>query len=263
MGVYAITGATSGIGASCAKMLKEQGHKVISISRGEGADIRADLSIKAERDRAIKELQAIAADGLDGFIANSGVGPSQPGERIVSLNYFAAKEMTEAAFPLVQKKDGVILVVSSNSANLPALNTELVDIMCNANDEEAARAYAGKLVDGDKQQAYQGSKFAIGRWVRRNSSYYITHGVRMNAIAPGATWTKLMEEGLADPVFSDSMKTYPVPALYGKPGLNGMQDPDDIAKVMLFLLSPESKAICGAFIYADGGTDGFMRTERC
>lgn len=44
MGVYAITGARIGIGAACAKMLEEQGHKVIKISRGEGADIRADLS---------------------------------------------------------------------------------------------------------------------------------------------------------------------------------------------------------------------------
>lgn len=33
--------------------------------------------------------------------------------------------MTEGAYPLVEKKKGVILVVSSNSATLPQLNTEL------------------------------------------------------------------------------------------------------------------------------------------
>ena len=36
---------------------------------------------------------------------------------------------------------------------------------------------------------------------------------------------------------------------------------DDIAQVALFLLSLESVAICGAIIFADGGTDGFLRTE--
>lgn len=59
----------------------------------------------------------------------SGVGPTQPADVIVSINYFAAREMTEGAYPLVEKKKGVILVVSSNSATLPQLNTELVDIM--------------------------------------------------------------------------------------------------------------------------------------
>ena len=264
MGIYAITGAPSGIGAAIGRQLKAQGHYVINISRRAAAEdaadvnISADLAMKAERGRVLEALYAAAPDGLDGFVSCSGVGPTQPADVIVSINYFAAREMTEGAYPLVEKKKGVILVVSSNSATLPQLNTELVDIMLNQNDEDAAVAY-GKTLEGPaKYQAYQASKNAIARWVRRWSGSWAARGVRMNTIAPGATQTELMDQGVADPDFSANMINYPIPMLYNT---GKFLPADDIAKVALFLLSPESVAICGAIIFADGGTDGFLRTE--
>lgn len=264
MGVYAITGASSGIGAAIGRQLKEQGHRVINISRrtaGEEAadvNIAANLAVKAERARALEELRTVATDGLDGFISCSGVGPSLPADVILSVNYFAAKEMTEGAYPLVDKKKGVILVVSSNSATLPQLNTELVDILLNQNDEEGAAAYGKTLEGPNKYQAYQASKNAIARWTRRWSGAWAARGVRMNAIAPGATQTELMDQGVADPDFSASMRNYPIPMLYNT---GKFLPADDIAKVALFLLGPESVAVCGAVVFVDGGTDGFLRTE--
>ena len=201
MGIYAITGASSGIGAAIGRQLKAQGHYVINISRRAAAEdaadvnISADLAMKAERGRVLEALYAAAPDGLDGFVSCSGVGPTQPADVIVSINYFAAREMTEGAYPLVEKKKGVILVVSSNSATLPQLNTELVDIMLNQNDEDAAVAY-GKTLEGPaKYQAYQASKNAIARWVRRWSGSWAARGVRMNTIAPGATHVKKIIDG--------------------------------------------------------------------
>lgn len=172
MGIYAITGASSGIGAAIGRQLKAQGHYVINISRRAAAEdaadvnISADLAMKAERGRVLEALYAAAPDGLWLRVLLRR-WPTQPADVIVSINYFAAREMTEGAYPLVEKKKGVILVVSSNSATLPQLNTELVDIMLNQNDEDAAVAY-GKTLEGPaKYQAYQASKNAIARWVRR------------------------------------------------------------------------------------------------
>ena len=239
MGIYAITGASSGIGAAIGRQLKAQGHYVINISRRAAAEdaadvnISADLAMKAERGRVLEALYAAAPDGLDGFVSCSGVGPTQPADVIVSINYFAAREMTEGAYPLVEKKK-------------------------NQNDEDAAVAY-GKTLEGPaKYQAYQASKNAIARWVRRWSGSWAARGVRMNTIAPGATQTELMDQGVADPDFSANMINYPIPMLYNT---GKFLPADDIAKVALFLLSPESVAICGAIIFADGGTDGFLRTE--
>ena len=73
MGIYAITGASSGIGAAIGRQLKAQGHYVINISRRAAAEdaadvnISADLAMKAERGRVLEALYAAAPDGLDGF----------------------------------------------------------------------------------------------------------------------------------------------------------------------------------------------------
>ena len=79
MGIYAITGASSGIGAAIGRQLKAQGHYVINISRRAAAEdaadvnISADLAMKAERGRVLEALYAAAPDGLDGFVSCSGV----------------------------------------------------------------------------------------------------------------------------------------------------------------------------------------------
>lgn len=259
MALYVITGATTGIGAAVKKLLETQGHQVISIDI-KGGNITADLSVKAERARAIKEMTERAANGLDGFIACAGVGPSEEPDRLVSLNYFAAKEMAESAYNLLMKKKGVALVVSSNSANMSGLNTDIVDALCDADDEQKAREMCAKLQGPEKQQAYQGSKFAIAKWVRRVSGKWGARGLRINAIAPGATMTPLLERGLADPDFKAGMRSFPIPTTYSRPGEFLL--PDEIADVMVFLMSKGARCVNGAVIYADGGTDGLLRTEK-
>lgn len=259
MGLYVITGATTGIGAATKAILEGQGHRVINIDIIDG-DITADLAVKKERERAISQMMNIASDGLDGFISCAGVGPTEPGERVMSLNFFAAKEITEAAFALLQKKGGCALVVSSNSANMSGLNTELVDIMCEENNEEKAAEYGKKFVGLEKQQAYQGSKFAIARWVRRISAKWAARGVRINAIAPGATMTPLMEKGLQDESFKTGMENYPIPTQYGKK--DNFLIPKQIANCMVFMMSEDADCLNGAVLYADGGTDAILRTER-
>lgn len=259
MAYYAITGATTGIGAATKDMLEKQGHAVINIDIVNG-DITADLADKAERKRAMEELAKRAPEGLDGFVACAEVGPSETPDRIVNLNYFAAKECTEAAYELLMKKKGVALIVSSDSATMTGLNTAIVDVLCDKNDEDAARAMALTLNGPEKQQAYQGSKFAIGKWMRRVSGKWAARGLRINAIAPGATMTPLMERGLADPDFATGMRSFPIPTMFGTEG--GYLQPEDIAEVMLFLLDKASRSINGAVIFADGGTDGLLRTEK-
>ena len=55
MGVYAITGGSSGIGAQTVRLLKEQGHEVINIDLKNG-DIEVDLSKPEGRQKTIDEL---------------------------------------------------------------------------------------------------------------------------------------------------------------------------------------------------------------
>ena len=48
MGIYVITGATSGIGAKTAEILRERGHEVVNIDLN-GGDINANLATKEGR----------------------------------------------------------------------------------------------------------------------------------------------------------------------------------------------------------------------
>ena len=54
----------------------------------------------------------------------------------------------------------------------------------------------GKTLEGPaKYQAYQASKNAIARWVRRWSGFLGGSRRPQNTIAPGATQTELMDQG--------------------------------------------------------------------
>ena len=72
MGVYAITGASSGIGAKTKELLETEGNQVINIDL-KGGDICVNLASEEGRQQAINELHRLCPDGLDGMICNAGV----------------------------------------------------------------------------------------------------------------------------------------------------------------------------------------------
>ena len=88
MGIYAITGASSGIGAKTKELLIQQGHKVINIDLKDG-DICVNLASQEGRQSAVDQLHTMCPDGLDGMICNAGVsGACGNLGLIISLNYF-------------------------------------------------------------------------------------------------------------------------------------------------------------------------------
>ena len=55
MGIYAVTGGSSGIGAKTVELLKQKGHEVLNIDL-RGGDITADLSKQDGREHVISEV---------------------------------------------------------------------------------------------------------------------------------------------------------------------------------------------------------------
>lgn len=251
MGIYAITGGTTGIGASITSMLKNNGDKVINIDIANG-DILCDLSKDEDRKRAIKEIYKAAPDGLDGFIPCAGLGPTITDlELIISVNYFGAKVLTEGLKDLVAKKKGKVVIISSNSASFSGLDQELLSAMLEDNDETKAREIISKL---DGTTAYCGSKQALTRWMRRIAVSWIEEGVQVNAIAPGATMTPLLQVGLDHPEYGQAIREFKVP-------MGGFGTPDQIAQGVMFLLSEAASFCCGSVLFVDGGTDAMLRPD--
>jgi len=89
---------------------------------------------------------------------------------------------------------------------------------------------------------YSSTKSAVEQMTRVFSKE-IGRGISVNAIAPGATATELFTEG-------KSQET--IDQLSAKSAFNRIAEPIDIAKVVLFLASDDSKWISGQVIYANG-----------
>ena len=251
MAVFAMTGGATGIGAALKEQLRAQGDTVIVVDI-KTADIVADLSTAEGRQAAIDGIKAAAPDGLDGFIPCAGLGPHIDNHPLVArVNYFAVIETVTGLRDWVARKKGTILLVSSNSAPMMQNENEFVQLCLAGDEESACRLIAG--LDG--QTAYAGAKRAITMWMRRNINDYARGGVRLNAVAPGFTRTPLTNAGM-DSEYGESMKKFAEMIPVGRAG-----QPEDIANVMRYLLSPEAGFVCGSVFFVDGGSDALLRPD--
>ena len=72
MSTYVVTGAGSGIGAATARLLREQGHRVIGVDRSP-CDVTADLSIAEGRADVVRRVGELSPEGIAGFGPCAGV----------------------------------------------------------------------------------------------------------------------------------------------------------------------------------------------
>jgi len=253
MGVIVVTGAASGIGAATRARLEEDGHQVIGVDL-RGAEIIADLATSHGRAVAIAAALEMTGACIDGLVVCAGVGPEfEPRPAIVSLNYFGAQELLAGLREALAAGDEAAAVaVSSNSAVLPGNDTPLV-AACLEGKEEEARQHAAELIG---PQVYGGAKLALARWVRRHAPTedWAGLGIRLNAVAPGAVSTPLLQRGLDHPIFGDAIRNFPIPT-------GDFGTPAQIAEAITFLLSPAAAFCCGSVLFVDGGTDALFRSD--
>lgn len=253
MAVIVVTGSASGIGLATRERLEATGDDVIGVDLRD-AEVLADLANPAGRAGAIAAVLQATGGCVDGVVACAGVGPEfEPWSSIVSLNYFGAQVLLEGLRPALAAAEAPRAVaVSSNSSTLPNADTPLVDA-CLAGNEAEAREIALTL---DGHRTYAGSKLALARWVRRNApgAEWAACGVRLNAVAPGAVLTPLLQRGLDHPAYGPAIRNFPIP-------LGDFGSPDQIAAAIVFLLSPEASFCCGSVLFVDGGTDALLRPD--
>jgi NAD(P)-dependent dehydrogenase (short-subunit alcohol dehydrogenase family) len=103
--------------------------------------------------------------------------------------------------------------------------------------------------------AYGGSKHALSRAVRRRAVEWGAAGVRLNGIAPGSTQTAMIDALKDHPVFKKGHESLVMP-------LGRNAEPEEIANVVSFLLSPEASYVHGAIWYADGGNEAATLPDR-
>jgi NAD(P)-dependent dehydrogenase (short-subunit alcohol dehydrogenase family) len=235
-----VTGSTGGIGLATAKVLVDEGARVVTCGRseapaiGESLHIRADLSRPGEPERAIAEAGAV-----DVLVNNAGFAEQRDFLEVTDeqwdegwqLNVMSYIRAIRAAVPGMRERGGGVIVnVSSTAGKRPS--TGMPD--------------------------YSVTKAAVLSVSRLVADLYAADGIRCNAVTPGPTATQawLGEGGLADQQARRSGKSRDdvlESVGKGRP-LGRLAEPDEIAAVIAFLCSERAAYVTGAAWSADGGT---------
>ena len=234
-----VTGSTGGIGREVARLLAEEGARVVTCGRsagpgiGEALHVVADLS-EPSAPAALVERAAAELGGLDVLVNNVGCARQARFEEVADeewdslwqLNVMSYVRAIRAALPHLRESRGAIVNVSSTAGKRPSTS----------------------------MPHYSVTKAAVLSLSRLVADVHAEDGIRCNAVAPGPTATQawLGDGGLADQQGGDREEVLRKVAA-GRP-LGRLAEPEEIAAVVVFLASGAASYVTGAAWSADGGT---------
>ena len=232
-----VTGSTAGIGRVVAEQLLAEGAQVVGCGRSEDGPgdlhVVADLSQRGEPERVVAAAEE-RFGRVDCLVNNVGGTAIRVLDELTDddwqasfeLNLMSAVRATRAALPGMRERGrGSIVNVSSTAAKRPS----------------------GGMPD------YSVLKAAMLSFSRLVADLYAKEGIRCNAVTPGPTATGAWvgDGGLADQQGERGEVLAKVGA--GRP-LGRLAQPEEIAAVIVFLLSERASYVTGAAWSADGGT---------
>jgi NAD(P)-dependent dehydrogenase (short-subunit alcohol dehydrogenase family) len=235
--VCLVTGSTGGIGLATAQLLREEGATVVTTGRradGIGdLHVQADLSRPGEPERIVAET-VDRFGRVDGLVNNVGGTNIRRFEDLTDgdwqtsweLNVMSAVRATRAVLPGMRERgEGAIVNVSSSAGKRPSLAMPEYSVM----------------------------KAGLLSFSRLVADLYGRDGIRCNAVTPGPTATEawLGSGGLAEQQGERDEVLARIAA--GRP-LGRLGEPEEIANVVVFLLSERAANVTGAAWSADGGT---------
>lgn len=265
--VCVVTGGGSGMGLEAAKILGKK-QKIIlmgrTVSKLENAitELKA-LGIEAEAcpgdasDReSVKKLAAYAASQgtVKTLIHAAGVSPHMTNaEKIIEINAIGTINVDEE-FAAVMGEGSCILNVSSMSAYMLPQSMQPKQLFKLAlEDVSMFREEINKLIASMPEErqvsfAYPVSKCFVQWFTAREAIKYGKKGIRVVSIAPGTFDTPIGK------VEGDEAASYALRGAMGRVG-----KPEEIAKMMAFMVSDECSYLCGVDVLYDGGTIAAMQ----
>jgi NAD(P)-dependent dehydrogenase (short-subunit alcohol dehydrogenase family) len=247
--VALVTGAGSGLGAATARLLSEHGVAIALLSRtaeqveslareivaegGEAAALCADISDEQKLQKAIETI-GDRWGRLDVVFANAGVNgvwaqldqlSLEEWEQTIRINLTGTFLTIRSALPLLKERGGSVIITSSVNGTRMFSNTGATAYACS----KAGQVAFAKMIAVE-----------LAKW-----------DIRVNVICPGAIESQIDENtekrNLEDVGVPVEFPKGPIPLTGTRPGRAL-----DVAQLVLFLASDESRHITGTEIYIDG-----------
>ncbi|GAA4994666.1 glucose 1-dehydrogenase [Yinghuangia aomiensis] len=240
--VALVTGGGNGIGLACVRRLADDGYRVVVADVAEDAGRQAEAEIP--RTQFIrcdvtnsKDLRRVAAkavelgDGrLHALVNNAGRTSrttfaecdEQAWRELHAVNLDSVHALTRACLPALRAARGAVVSLAS----------------------------AAGLIGTEGLAAYSSTKAAI---IALTRSLALEHGdtVRFNAVCPGDIETAMMNRILADAHLRNAMLERIPAGRFGQP--------EEVANVIVWLLSDQASYVNGVALPVDGGLTAGLR----
>ncbi|MEL6427010.1 MAG: SDR family oxidoreductase [Pseudomonadota bacterium] len=233
-----LTGASRGIGHATVKRFSSAGWRVITCSRhafpedcpweaGEEDHIQVDLSSPQSTIDAVEEIKRRLDGGrLEALVNNAGISPKgSEGERLSSLT----TDLRTWGHVFHVNFFASIVLARGLMDELQAAQGAIVNVT----------SIAGARVHPFAGAAYATSKAALAALTREMAHDFGPLGVRVNAIAPGEIETAILSPGTDK--LAESLP------------LRRLGRPEEVARTIYYLCTPESSYVTGTEIEINGG----------